>query len=193
MIVFYFSAVFFPLHFIRDIHGQAKSTCLPSIYWLHRIPLWVGNSILKIPIKNKSRRHIFCLVANSGMLAVGLFFSIIKGWTFFFFLPHHRLSIEVWAVLHGACHSEFFHPDRNRWGRPVAHCTWSRQSRTDASTLQGRHGRQTPPPPLRSSAIHTKNRDWKLRWPFVYVTGFSGFPALKKKKWQDFLFFVFLG
>lgn len=181
-VVFYifFCSVFPPTFHQRHPWTSKKHLVAPYLLATQN-SIVDGQLYLKNIRKEQSRRHVFCLVVNnSGMLAVGLFFSIIKGWTFFCcFLPHHRLSIEVWAVLHGACHSEFFHPDRNRWGRPVAHCMWSRQSRTDASILRGLHGRQTLQPPLHSSAIHTKNKDWKLKWPLVYITGFLVFPTFK--------------
>lgn len=143
-----------------------------SIIWMYRI-------IFKI---HRQKQEIIDILLrrvqwNTGLLEA--YFSQCSGINFFFFfLPHHTLNTVVWAVQRGACHSEFFHPDKNRWGRPAARYTCSRQNRKGASTLQGPHVRQTLQFHLHLSSAHTKNkRIWNGDDPSL-MTGCSAFPTL---------------
>lgn len=141
----------------RTSSSVDKDTCcllFISHIWFHDTT--VQGYLKTIYTQHTQQRLLFGWGVNSGILAdQKLIFPSVKGWTF---LPRHMLNTGVWAAQHGAGHSEFFHPDKNRWGRPAAHCTWSRQNRMGASTLLGPLERQTLQSHLHLSSTHTKNK-----------------------------------
>lgn len=169
--------------FVPPFPNRNKIIC--SALLATRFSLPSIKSLPLIEAQTPGARSLFCLEVNSGILADWeLIFPSVKGWTF---LPRHMPSTGVWAVQRGACHSEFFHPDKNRWGPPAARYTWSRQNRTGASTLRGPPARRTRQSRLRWSSTRTENRKNDPSG----MTGFSASPLATKSQicQESFLFF----